>query len=257
MQEKTDPLFVSSLAKGFKVLDAFYGKEQYLRFSDIVKLTGLSKGAVQRYVRTLEILGFLWKNPEKRHYCLTAKALDLTYSFLHSSPLIDIAIPHLLDLRNRCGETVNLSFLDGRELIYVFRAPGQRHTLNASVIGRRVPLYCTSGGRAMLSILPEKELQEILTTIDFKKITPYTETDREKIYQSIVQARADGFAIINQEVLLGEITVAAPIINPLHNGVAAVHVPVMAKNWSYEEVRKKLAPEVLEVAHNLSKTNLR
>lgn len=254
--EKADPLYIASLAKGFMVLDAFYQREQFLRFSDIVEITGLSKGAVQRYIRTLEILGFLWKDPQKKHYCLTAKSLDFAYSYLLSSPLIELAIPHLVDMRNRCGETVNLSFLDGKELIYVFRTPSQRHTLNSSIIGRRLPLYCTSGGRAMLSKLSDKEVWHILNATDCRKVTPHTEIDKEIIYQRIVQARLDGYAIVDQEALLGEITVSAPVSNPLHNGLAAIHIPVMAKNWNCEEVKKKLAPEIIQVAHNLSKENL-
>lgn len=250
--ENVDPLFVASLDKGMKILEAFYGRSRYLRFSDFIEITGFSKGAVQRYIRTWEILGFLRKDSSTKQYSLTPKSLDLTYSFLHSHPLIELAIPHLVDLKNRCNESVSLSLRDNLELIYVFRSPSLRDTLKGSIIGRRLPLYCTSGGRAMLSLLQDDELRETLAIMIYEQKTKYTNISPEEIFDIIVKAREEGFSIVDEEVLLGEITVAAPIKNPLSNREAAVHIPVMKKDWSVEDVRRELAPEAVRLARTLS-----
>lgn len=251
-KQHVDPMFVASLEKGIKVLDAFYGRSKYLRFSDITQITGMSKGSVQRYVRTLEILGLLRKDSKNRQYSLTPKSMDFAYSFLQSNTLVELAIPHLVDVRNRCNESVSLSLRDNLELIYVFRAPCQRHTLKGSIIGRRLPLHCTSGGRAMLSLLPDEELRETLAVMNCMKKTKYTETDHEKLFDIIVQAREEGFAIVQEEIILGEIAVAAPIVTSVSDRHAAVNIPVMRKDWSVEQVRKELAPEVMNLAQSLS-----
>ncbi len=248
MKNKKDPQLVTSLKKGMKVFDAFYGANQYLRFSDIVESTGFSKSAVQRYVYTWTTLGFLYKNPKTKQYRLTPKALDLAYSFLHSSPLIEIAVPHLIDLRNRHNETAHLSFKDGIDLVYVFRTPSQRHTLNASIIGRRLPLCLLSGGRAMLSTLPDEEIKRIIEKSHLNKRTPYTTTDPDKLFESIVKVRNDGYSIVVQEALLGEIAVAAPVVNSQFDILAAVHIIVTMKDWTSERVIKELAPDVMSVA---------
>ena len=252
MTKKMNPLLVASLKKGMMVFDAFYGANQYLRFSDIVKYTGFSKSAVQRYVHTWETLGFLYRNPLTKQYRLTPKSLDLAYSFLHSSPLVGIAVPHLIDLRNRHNETVHLSFRDGTDLVYVFRTPSQRHTLNASIVGRRLPLCLLAGGRAMLSTLPDEEIKPIIGKYDFKRRTPHTITDPEKLFESISKARDEGYSIGVQEAVLGEIAIAAPVVNPQFDVLAAVHISVMKKNWTPERVISELSHDVISVAEIIS-----
>ena len=252
MAEKANPLFVGSIEKGVLVLDAFYNAGQYLRFSDLVLITGLSKSAVQRYVYTWEKLGFLKKNQQTRQYSLTAKSLDVAYSYLRSSPMIEMAVPHLVEARNRCGQTVNLSFLDDTELIYVFRAPNQLHNLNSSIIGRRIPLYCSAGGRAILSKLPDEDIKAIISKSDLKKWTPHTQTDPVKLFELVMETRDKGYSIIVQETLLGEITVAAPVISHQFDGLAAVHIPVMMRDWTKDRVEKELAPEVVKTARIIS-----
>src|SRR3546814_5550413 len=73
--------------------------------------------------------------------------------------------------------------------------------------GRRHPAYCASGGRAIMSQMPESEVEALLDSRSLHALTPMTIVDRARILELVEQARLDGFSVTNQEVLLGEIAV--------------------------------------------------
>src|SRR3546814_18014860 len=76
--------------------------------------------------------------------------------------------------------------------------------------GRRQPAYCASGGRAIMSQMPQSEVEALLDSRSLHALTPMTIVDRARILELVEQARLDGFSVTNQEVLLGEIAVSAP-----------------------------------------------
>ena len=107
MEGSRSPLFVQSLEKAMKVLEAFGRGEQYLGLSQIVALSGLDKAAAQRYVHTLVQIGYLEKSAKTGRFALGKKCLDLSFHFLRTHPLVVAATPVLLQLRKDSGERTN------------------------------------------------------------------------------------------------------------------------------------------------------
>src|SRR5215469_8395482 len=80
----SNPLFVNSLEKGVRVLYAFGGNESRLRAAEIARAAGLDTSAAQRFIFSLQALGFLEKDERTKHYKLSARLLDFAYLYLRS-----------------------------------------------------------------------------------------------------------------------------------------------------------------------------
>ncbi|VVE89150.1 IclR family transcriptional regulator [Pandoraea bronchicola] len=249
-------LFVGSTEKTFQVLHAFDGPARYMTLGDIAKAAGLDRSATQRLVHTLEVLGYLFRVPETRTYGLTTKVLQFSYNYIRANDLVEKAAPYLLDIFRRVGETTNLQELDGHEIVYVARFPGQ-HLVNIGiVVGARLPAMFTASGIAILSRLPEARVREILANTSLEPMTPYTVTDEKKLLERIQMAARRGYAIVESETVMGDISVAAPITDHDGHAVAAINISVPTSRWTRERVEAELASHVQVAATSISKSRL-
>ncbi len=235
------------------VLEAFSQAEQYLGLSEIVAITGLDKPAAQRYVHTLSKIGYLEKSSKSGRFRLGTKCLDLSFHFLRSHPLVTTATPILMQLRRDCGERTNLSLFDGTTLIYAIRMHGkEEYPQHSTLVGRRMPSFCAAGGRAMLSRLPDDQVDRILAQSDIRPLTPATIIDLDTIRDRIARARRDGYSFVNGESAIGELVVASAITDIGGAPIGAVHISGNRSKWQPEEFREQFSQHVMEAASYLS-----
>ncbi|MCY1200220.1 IclR family transcriptional regulator C-terminal domain-containing protein [Achromobacter veterisilvae] len=252
--ETRSSLFVGSTEKAFQVLHAFDGPKRHMTLADIARASGLDRSATQRLVYTLETLGYLRRIPDTRNYGLTPKVLQFSYNYVRANELIDKASPYLLDISRTLGETTNLQELDGHEIVFVARFPGH-HLVNVDIaVGSRLPAYFTASGTAILSRLSDEQRREILAQTRLEAITPYTEINPEKLLERVRRVAEKGYAIIVNETVLGDISVAAPVIDHRGLAVAAINIAVPTTRWTVARVEAELAPHVQVAATSISKS---
>lgn len=246
---KGDRLFVESLARGFTVLEVFSQASGPMSLSQIASAAGMDKSAAQRLAHTLVKLGYLEKSsgglvPGRR-------LLERSFDYLRATPLVNRAIPILADLRRTVKERVDLSLFDDLTMLYLVRMQSKRDTFFAHLIGRRVPTFCTSGGRAVLSHLPQDRIMDILTRSDRRKLTPRTTTEIDEILTRIAEVRETGYSLAIEEVLVGEVAVGAAVLDPGGMPIAAIHVAGSLAEWKPEEFVQRVGPLVTAAAHGL------
>ncbi|UPK33815.1 helix-turn-helix domain-containing protein [Bradyrhizobium sp. 186] len=252
--EPRSSLFVGSTEKAFQVLHAFDGPQRYMTLADIARAAGLDRSAAQRLVYTLETLGYLKRIEGTRNYGLTSKVLQFSHSYLKANDLIDRASPYLLDISRNLGETCNLHELDGHEIVFVARFPGQ-HLINIDiVIGSRLPTFFTASGTAILSALPEEERLDLLKRTPLAPLTPFTVIDPKALLERVRVAARRGYAVIMNETVMGDISVAAPIIDEHGRAVAAINISVPTTRWTRERAEAELAQHVHVAATSISKS---
>lgn len=247
-----DALFVGSVEKALRVLQAFSGDKSSLSLTEISERTGLGKSAAQRFCHTLVTLGYLLRDERSRQLRPSAKLLEFSFTFLASDPISSIAAPYLVQAREVSGEAVNLALPHGLDVIYITRLPSLNSQLVNPPIGGRAPMFCTSSGRAYLSALPEGLAEQLVDQSNLRKITAHTITNKDQILALIAQARKDGFASAIQECINGELTVGAPIFGRQGKVVASMNICVHGRAWSPEEVVEKFSPIVMKTATEIS-----
>lgn len=255
-QEKIDtnnPLFVGSIGKGFEILNAFRLAGKPMTLTEICKLTGMGKSAVQRFCHTFVELGLLSKDASTKRYSPSPQMLDFAFSYLNTDPLIRMATPYLVEAREHSGKAVNLGRRMGTDIIYISRLPSKYSPLSLPLLGGRAPVFCTASGRAVLSRLEKEHVLRILERSPREPLTSKTITDIPRILDLTAQAADEGFAIANEECIVGEITVAAPIMGPNGRVEGSINIAALIQQYPPEVVRVELAPIVARTALEISR----
>ncbi|HWX38596.1 MAG TPA: helix-turn-helix domain-containing protein, partial [Candidatus Sulfotelmatobacter sp.] len=168
-----DPNFMTSLARGLAVIQAFSQRRHHLTISQVSTTTGLSRAAVRRCLYTLAKLGFAGSD-DNRHFFLRPRILALGHSYISSMPLATAAQPVLEHISHLLHESCSIATLDGVEIVYIARANVTRIMSIDLGVGSRLPAFCTSMGRAILANLPPEELESVLSRVEFKRYTERT-----------------------------------------------------------------------------------
>jgi IclR family pca regulon transcriptional regulator len=217
---------------------------------------GLSRSTTHRYVATLAALGYLQQDGSTKKYRLGPRVLDLGFSAINSMELREVAAPHLRELSDDTGYTVNMAILDGLDIVYVERCRssrrGQREIDLNLHVGARLPAYCTSLGKILLAFLPAGERVARLEEIDFVRRGPNTLTSKTALIAELKRARDDGFAINNEELAYGLRSIAAPILSHDGEAAAAINLAVHSSMVSMKDLVARLSPTLRRAAEEIS-----
>lgn len=244
-------LFLKSVARSMRVIEVFSDHPYPMSLRELAQAAGIDKSAAQRIAQTLLSLGYLEKAPNEAGLLPGKALLDRSFDYLRSNPLVERASPILLQLRETTKERVDFSLFDGSSIIYAMRLQSKRETFFATLAGRRMPTFATSGGRACLAALPDAEVSAILAVSEFKKLTPKTITDEGTIMARIRQARMDGYACALEESLIGEIVLSAAVLGRDKRPLAAIHIAGSLGEWREDEFRSRFAPHAIAAARAL------
>lgn len=252
MTTTADRYHVEALARGLRILDAFTEQKPSLSLTEISSAVGLDKSTVFRFVHTYEKLGYLLRDPETKRYRPGLKVLRLGFAALNSLGLPQIAQPYLRALSTLTGETTNMTVLDGREIVYVARyATQQIITINLQ-LGSRLPVYCTSMGKAQLVDRSRDELSGLLGEGPYPAMGANTITRLDTFLNELEKVRDQGYAVNDEELVAGLRSVAAPIRDSEGRIVAAINVSVPVARVSRQELEDDLAPKVMNAAREIS-----
>lgn len=247
-QAVEDRLFVRAAERAMQVLGAFHHATGPLTLSGISESAGLDRSAAQRLVHTFMKLGYIRRSSDDRGYLPGIRLMDHTLDLLRLDPVVQKATPVLLELRKSLRERVDLSLYDETRLIYALRMQSKRETFFATLVGHSVPTYCTAGGRAVLSQLPEEEAREILHRTPLHPFTSSTKVDPEEIMAELAIARENRYAVVCDEYALGEVALGVAITDRNGAPLSAIHVAGSLSEYTPEEFVAKAAPLAIEAA---------
>jgi IclR family pca regulon transcriptional regulator len=241
--------FVQSLERGLSVIRAFGEDRPELTLSEVAVETKLTRAAARRFLLTLCDLGYV--RADGRRFALTPRVLELGYAYLSSLSLPELAEPHLERLAAEVRESSSVSVLDGDDIIYVARVPTSRIMRVAINVGTRFPAHATSMGRVQLAALEDADLDAYLDRVELRPLTANTLTDPAQLRAELGRIRAQGWALVDQELEEGLRSVAAPIRDRTGRVVAAVNVSAHASRASKDTVRRVLLPPLLATAERI------
>lgn len=169
-----------------------------------------------------------------------------------STGLIEIARPYLEKLRNESQETIHLSVFEHGVAQYAERLDSpQTVVLRWSRLGMSLPLYCTASGRAILSALPEKELDAYLAVTKLEARTARTVTDAAELRKLLARFRIQGYAEEVEENEEDIRCVGAAILNGRGYPVAAISLTAPSFRFPAEDAGK-FGAKIAEAARKIS-----
>ena len=219
---------VPPLLRAFSLLERVACADGPLSLRDATEGSGLPKPTVYRMLTMLANAGLVVRDAEGRRLApgprLTRLALDALLNATSRAPRHAI----LRQLAHTVGETVNLTMLEGSEVIYLDRVETAwplRMTLQP---GSRVPLHCTASGKLLLAALPAARRRRLVATLALERFTERTLVDADALEAELARIRRTGYATDNEEYLAGLVCVAVPVaIKPRRTAACiAVHAPL-------------------------------
>jgi IclR family pca regulon transcriptional regulator len=223
--------YVQSLARGLAVIRAFDTDHPKMTLTEVAARTDLTRATARRFLYTLVELGYV--RTDGKIFALTAKVLQLGYAYLSGLSLPQLAQPNLEELALQLGESTSAAVLDGTDIAYIARVATRRIMTVGITVGTRFPAYATSMGRVLLAALPPAQLEEYLAAAEIRPLTPRAIGTREALLAELDTVRTQGWCLLNQELELGLMSVAAPV----HDGpkvVAAINVSLQAQSVAAE-----------------------
>ena len=241
-----DREFMSTLAKGLKVLASFGERKPTLTLSEAAALVGLSRAAARRVLRTLTSLGYVVQHGRK--FALAPRVLELGFGFLATQSWIDLVEPHMKALSQTVDESCSAAILQGVEIVYVARMPAPYRLLSTTLtVGTRLPAFHTSLGRVQLGFLDEAELWTRLRSIRLAPYTPSTIVHPSALIERIQSDHEQGFSIVDEELERALRSIAVAIVTRSGRTVGAINVSSNAARMTRVELRERVLPQLIAI----------
>ena len=244
---------VNSLAKGFRVLEAFSAERLEMTLSEVARAAGIDPGTAFRMLNTLVMLGYVARVPGRR-FRLTMKVVDLGFHAIGRADLRELARPILRSLVNEVSEAANLGVLDGADILYVERVRAGLTRLGVDIrIGTNIPAVQAVIGHAVLAFLPPSERDRVLTMQPRGGDVATRRLGKSELIRTLTQVRKRGYALQDSMLGNGLRILAAPVLDIDGYPIAAVSVVAPAMRTSSDEICSRTLVPVRAAAADIAR----
>lgn len=212
-----------AVSRALALLKAFDDARPTWSLPELAEAVGLNKTTAYRLLTALESEGLVTRQGEADSYRLGPEAIALGGRAMRANPLRAVSRPALERLAERTGETATLEVLwQGQALI--FEEVSGHYLVGATpYVGSQWPLHATATGKMLLAGLPPERRQPLLSG-HLEALTTHTLTTPAALAQALDQILAQGYALADQELELGYVSVAGPVRNHEGRVIAALSV---------------------------------
>lgn len=246
---------VQTIERVNAIFDALRRYPQGISVKNLSEEVNFPMGTTHRLLTSLGYFGYVTQDKASKRYQLGFKLVDLANALLSQIDLRTVARPHLVALAKKAKETIHLVILDQNESLYLDRVDPaeQLHGLQmVSKVGLRVPAHCSSVGKVLLAAFSDPELDDFIKTKGLPRRTEHTWVDPDKFKAHLETVRDQGYAVDDEEDILGTRCVAAPIRNESGHVIAAISISGSASRITPERILETLKDLVMETALEIS-----
>ena len=240
------------LGRYARILEAVAGAPEGLNLSAIAEFTGLQVGTSHRLVNSLCEVGFLARPNGQKIYVLGDRMIQLSLQAVTPATVITIARPILRDLVRQHAETAYLARLAGGTVESIAMEVPQGGEKSYVQPGRVMPFHASASAKAIFAFQPEDVIERLLAE-PRSPFTPDTRTDEAEIRRDLALARDQRFAVCDNELDPGVLSLAAPVIQK-HGVVFAIGLVGLSARLrlkSRDDVRDSLGRASEDLARKL------
>lgn len=246
--EIDERLFVASVGKAMKVLETFDKTTATLNLSDIAIRTGLGRSAAQRFIYTLERLGYLDRDEQTKRYTLAKKVFRFAQSAVSSNVALDAAYPLMRELGERTRETISWVEVDRADIVIIATIPSLHISSINLPVGTRFPALSSSSGQVLLAHSPAKHIEKVWNA-SHDSVPQRTRARNAGEMMRILEAvKATGFAVTEKNMEQGSISVSAPVHDRAGRAVGAINLSTLTTRFERQAAIEQLAPLVAAAA---------
>lgn len=213
---------VQSLCRALNILNVIADHETGLTMTDIAQRANLPLSTTHRLLTTLQHERYVRFDNEQSLWMMGVQAFIIGNAFVRSRDVIASSRPHMMDLMERSGETVNLAVPDQGECIYLTQVECRQMMRVQAKPGSRVPMHSSAVGKALLAAMPQEKAKKFLAMRELERGTDKTVVDFKSLCHELDEVREKGFARDDEEHCVGLRCVASVIYDEFGQPLAAV-----------------------------------
>lgn len=201
-----------------------------LSLNEVTKRTALSKSTVFRILTTLSSLGYVVRD-NSRSYYISHVMEDLVRTEALTEAIRRTALPHMLELRNLFGETVNLGQVQLDKVMYLEVVPSEYALRLHERQGATVAIHASALGKVILAFSDQSFVSGLLSA-ELPAFTANTITDPAFLIRQLKRIRRSGYALDKAEASPLATCVAAPILDGQQRAIAAISISGPASRFN-------------------------
>lgn len=240
---------VGSLERGLSVIEVLADHPGGLTLTQTAEALGLTRAGARRLLLTLVAADYALQ--DGRRFLLSPRLISVARRWLSGASLWSHAEPFMREVSSRLNESCSAAVLSGEDVVYVARVAGARIVSVGLHVGTRLPAYCTSMGRVLLSDLSAQELSGFLDRATISPKTARTVTDRHLLAALVARAKQDGFAVVDEELEIGLRSIAVPVRDRDGRIVAAVNVSTQSARNTPADMERDFLPLLRHAASRI------
>jgi len=218
--------------------------------STVAERLDVSVSSAHSHLATLHETGFLVKRGGQ--YRLSYRFLHLGEYVRNSSDLYRCGRSEADKLADETGHYVHL-FTEERGMgINIYEARGEHaeeYDYQSLKLQRREPLHISASGKTILATLSEEEAR---TRVHRHGLEPYTDntiTEEPVLFEELDRIRERGYAVNDEEEIVGYCAVAAPIQTESNTAIGSISVAGPTRFFDTEADRAKIGEQVMTAAN--------
>ena len=245
---------VKSADRTLDIFELLATEPRGLTISEIGDVLGLARSSTHGLVRTLLARGYLVQNGGRRYH-LGVRLIQLGLNVVDRLELRSAARGPLEKLVAATHDTALLAVPADGDLLYVDKVLSDARDVRTDPrVSSRKPLQCSSLGKALLAAIDDRSVAELIGEFLLEQATDYSITDRDRLMADLARTRERGYAIDEQEALLGVWCVGAPVRDHTGKSIAAISLSTIKEFFDPKKTGPQVAAAAIEISHAMGWT---
>jgi DNA-binding IclR family transcriptional regulator len=242
---------IQSVERAARILRELGGETPRLGVTDLAERLGIAKATVYGLLRTLEQQELVDQDRETGKYRLGPAMLQFGNAFLEHHELRSRSLLWADSLANRVGEGVRVAILHGRSALVVHHVFRPDDSVQVLEVGAAIPWHASALGKAAAALLPADRRKTLLAG-PLPRLTGRTISTPHELAEVLQTVGERGIALEDQEAVLGEAGLAAPIAGRGGHPLGAIGVVGPADRLHPEAPDDAVVAAVKDAARGVS-----
>lgn len=201
-----------SVKKAFAILSAISASKDGMGVSDLAKKLKMAKSTVHGMTSALEELGAAMRDPLTKKYKLGFALLEIGRTAYSPVDLQTSARPVTEELMEKTQTSVFLGILNWDKVTILDIVESRQDLSITAPVGSTIPLFAGAVGKVFLASMSQEQASKLVKSKGLPRFTENSIVDTELYFKELMQVRDQGFAVDDEEYILGVRAVASPLI---------------------------------------------
>jgi DNA-binding IclR family transcriptional regulator len=242
---------IESVDNALKLL-LLFAEQKSISVSEASRSIGVAPSTAHRLLSMLQYYDFVSQNPTTRSYEAGPTLINMGLAVVRDMDIRRLARPFMEELRSEVGETVHLTILQGKNVLFIETIESLQALRVGDRTGISMPVHCTASGKALLAELPLERLHELFPSEQLVGLTPHSLTSREALERELSRVRERGYATNFEESEPDVSAISAAIHDRLSRVRASLTVSAPSTRL-HEDLATQIAAATMRTAAEIGK----